>query len=62
MPAFSQNLDQSLRRAAALAEQWCDECATPKHLLLALTEDPDATRVMRVCNINLQKLPYKVVA
>ena len=42
MLTFSQNLDQSLRRAAALAEQWHHECATPEHLLLALTDDPDA--------------------
>jgi ATP-dependent Clp protease adapter protein ClpS len=62
MPAFSQNLDQSLKRAAELAEQWCHECTTPEHLLLALTEDPDATRVMRACNVDLQKLRDAILA
>jgi len=56
MPTFSQNLDQSLRRAAALAEQWRHECATPEHVLLALTDDPDAARVMQACNVDLKKL------
>jgi ATP-dependent Clp protease adapter protein ClpS len=62
MPAFSQNLDQSLRRAAALAERWCHECTMPEHLLLALTEDPDATRVMQACNVDLQKLRDGILA
>ena len=62
MPAFSQNLDQSLRRAAALAERWGHECATPEHLLLALTDDPDAARVMQACNVDLQKLRDAILA
>jgi len=62
MPTFSQNLDQSLRQAAALAEQWRHECATPEHLLLALTDDPDAARVMQACNVDLQKLRDAILA
>jgi ATP-dependent Clp protease adapter protein ClpS len=62
MPAFSQNLDQSLRRAAALAERWRQECTTPEHLLLALTDDPDAARVMQACNVDLQKLRDAILA
>jgi ATP-dependent Clp protease adapter protein ClpS len=62
MPTFSQNLDQSLRQAAALAEQWRHECATPEHLLLALTDDPDAARVMQACNVDLQKLREAILA
>jgi ATP-dependent Clp protease adapter protein ClpS len=62
MPTFSQNLDQSLRRAAELAEQWRHECATPEHLLLSLTDDPDAARVMQACNVDLQKLREAILA
>jgi len=62
MPTFSQNLDQSLRQAAALAEQWRHECATPEHLLLALTDDPDAAGVMQTCNVDLQKLRDAILA
>jgi ATP-dependent Clp protease adapter protein ClpS len=62
MPTISQNLEQSLRRAAALAEQWRHECATPEHLLLALTDDPDAARVMQACNVDLQKLRDAILA
>ena len=62
MPAFSQNLDQSLRRATGLAERWRHERATPEHLLLALTDDPDATRVMQACNVDLQKLRHAILA
>jgi ATP-dependent Clp protease adapter protein ClpS len=56
VPTFSRDLDQSLRRAAALAERRRHECATPEQLLLALTDDPDAARVMQACNVDLQKL------
>ena len=62
MPAFSQNLHQSLRWAAALAERWRHESATPEHLLLALTDDPDAARVMQACNVDLQKLREAILA
>jgi ATP-dependent Clp protease ATP-binding subunit ClpA len=62
MPTFSQNLDQSLRRAEALAEQWRHECATPEHVLLALTDDPDAARVMQACNVDLKKLRDAILA
>src|SRR5215469_2908810 len=62
MPTFSQNLDQSLRLAAELAEQWRHECATPEHLLLSLTDDPDAARVMQACNVDLQKLRDAILA
>jgi ATP-dependent Clp protease adapter protein ClpS len=62
MPTFSQNLDQTLKEAAALADQWRHECATPAHLLLALTDDPDAARVMQACNVDLQKLREAILA
>src|SRR5262249_41100559 len=56
MPALSQSLSQTLRRADALAERQSHEDATLEHLLLALTEDPDAARTMQACNVDLEKL------
>ena len=56
MPALSQSLDQSLRRALAIAEERRHQYATDGHLLLALTDDPDGAAVMRACNIDLDQL------
>jgi hypothetical protein len=44
----SPDLDRSLRRAVAIAAARQHGPATPEHLLLALTEDPDATAVMQL--------------
>jgi ATP-dependent Clp protease adapter protein ClpS len=60
MPTFSQSLDQSLRRALAIAEERGEQYATDGHLLLALTDDPDAAAVMRACNVNLEQLRREV--
>ncbi|HEY2532426.1 MAG TPA: ATP-dependent Clp protease adaptor ClpS [Xanthobacteraceae bacterium] len=60
--AFSQNLSQSLWRAVALAERRSHEGAAPKHLLLALTDDPDAAPVMQACNVDLEKLRGAILA
>lgn len=53
---LSQHLDRSLHRALALAVEKRHEFATVEHLLLALTEDPDATAVLRACAVNIDKL------
>ncbi|AVM75199.1 ATP-dependent Clp protease ATP-binding subunit ClpA [Magnetospirillum gryphiswaldense] len=53
---LSQNLEQSLRRALALAAERRHEYATLEHLLLALTEDNDALAVMRACNVDVGRL------
>src|SRR5215467_2074753 len=56
MSILSQNLHQSILRALRIAgEHWYDR-ATPEHLLLALTDDPDAAPVMRACNVDLEQL------
>ena len=62
MPAFSHNLEQSLHRALALANERHHEYATLEHLLLALIEDQDAAAVMRACNVDLKKLRRSVIA
>jgi ATP-dependent Clp protease ATP-binding subunit ClpA len=56
MPTFSRNLEQSLNRALALANERHHEYATLEHLLLALVDDPDAAVVMRACNVDIDKL------
>src|SRR5262250_826184 len=56
MPTFSRNLEQSLHRALALANERHHEYATLEHLLLALIDDQDASAVMRACNVDLDKL------
>ena len=56
MPSFSRPLEETLHRAVALANARSHEYATLEHLLLALTEDPDALAVMRACGVNLDAL------
>jgi ATP-dependent Clp protease ATP-binding subunit ClpA len=56
MPTFSRNLEQSLHRALALANERRHEYATLEHLLLALLDDQDAAAVMRACNVDVDKL------
>ncbi|HEX2524680.1 MAG TPA: ATP-dependent Clp protease ATP-binding subunit ClpA [Geminicoccus sp.] len=53
---LSRNLEKSLRRALALANAKQHEYATLEHLLMALTEDPDAMAVMKACAVDLDRL------
>src|SRR3974390_3026525 len=62
MPTFSRNLEQSLHRALALANERHHEYATLEHLLLALLDDQDAAAVMRACNVDLDKLRRRLTA
>ncbi len=56
MPSFSRNLEQSLHRALAIANERHHEYATLEHLLLSLTEDGDAGAVLRACSVDLEVL------
>ena len=56
MPSFSRNLEQSLHRALAAANERKHEYATLEHLLLSLTDDTDAAAVMRACSVDLDAL------
>ena len=56
MPAISQNLENSLHGALALANEYHHEYATLEHLLYALTDDDDAVAVMRACGVELEAL------
>ena len=53
---LSHNLEQSLHRALAHANERRHEFATLEHLLLALAEDQDAVAVMRACGVKVDKL------
>ncbi len=56
MPSFSRNLEQTLHRALAVANERHHEYATLEHLLLSLTEDTDAAAVLRACSVDLEVL------
>ena len=56
MPSFSRNLEQSLHRALAAANERRHEYATLEHLLLALVDDHDAAAVMKACSVDLDAL------
>jgi ATP-dependent Clp protease ATP-binding subunit ClpA len=56
MPAFSRNLEHTLRHAQVSASDRREERVTLEHLLLALTDDPDAAAIMRACGVDLGKL------
>jgi ATP-dependent Clp protease ATP-binding subunit ClpA len=56
MPSFSRNLEQTLHRALAIANERHHEYATLEHLLFSLTEDGDAAAVMRACSVDLDLL------
>ncbi len=56
MPSFSRQLEESLHRAVAYANQRKHEYATLEHLLLSLVDDEDAAGVMRACEVELSSL------
>jgi ATP-dependent Clp protease ATP-binding subunit ClpA len=53
LPSFSRNLEETLHRAVAYANQRKHEYATLEHLLLSLTDDEDAAGVMSACDVDL---------
>ncbi|MBU2958376.1 ATP-dependent Clp protease ATP-binding subunit ClpA [Paracoccus sp. 1_MG-2023] len=61
MPSFSTSLEQAIHQALALANEHKHELATLEHLLLALTEEPEAVKVMRACNVDLEELRKTLV-
>jgi ATP-dependent Clp protease ATP-binding subunit ClpA len=58
---LSRNLEKTLHRALAYANERRHEYATLEHLLLALTEDQDAMAVLRACTVDLDKLRRDVL-
>ena len=53
---LSRNLEQTLHRALNIAGEYRHEFATLEHLLLSLSEDPDAVSVFRACDVDLEKI------
>jgi len=53
---LSRNLEQTLHRALAIANEKKHEFATLEHLLLALTNDQDAMAVLRACGVDLDDI------
>ncbi len=60
MAMLSKNLEMSLHRALAIAREYHHEYATLEHLLLALSEDPDASAVLRGCGGSLVDLRHSL--
>jgi ATP-dependent Clp protease ATP-binding subunit ClpA len=56
LPSFSRQLEESLHRAVAYANQRKHEYATLEHLLLSLIDDEEAAGVMRACDVELGAL------
>ncbi len=56
MPSFSNTLEQAIHAALAIANARKHELATLEHLLLALTDESDAAKVMRACGVDLDIL------
>jgi ATP-dependent Clp protease ATP-binding subunit ClpA len=52
VPSFSRHLEETLHRAVGYANDRKHEYATLEHLLLALADDPEASGVMRACNVD----------
>ena len=61
MPSFSTTLEQAIHGALALANARRHELATLEHLLMALTDEPDAARVMRACGVDRRIIRLKLV-
>jgi len=53
---LSANLEQTLHRALAYANERRHEYATLEHLCLALLEDTDSAAVLRACGVDLDRL------
>ena len=61
MPSFSRNLEETLHRAVAYANQRRHEYATLEHLLLSLIDDQEAAGIMRACDVELPTLKKNLI-
>jgi hypothetical protein len=55
-PRFSSELERTLQRALAHGDARKHQYTTCEHLLLALTDDPNASKAMHACNVDLTAL------
>lgn len=56
MPSFSSSLESAIHKSLGFANERHHELATLEHLLLALTDEVDASRVLLACGADLQGL------
>ena len=56
MPSFTTTLEHSIHAAVALANSKSHEFATLEHLLLTLIDEPDAQRVLKACDVDVEIL------
>ena len=56
MPSFSDTLEKAIHVALAHSNSLKHELATLEHLLLALTDEPEASKVLKACNVDLGSL------
>jgi Glyoxalase superfamily protein/Clp amino terminal domain, pathogenicity island component len=61
-PRFSAELELTLRRALAHANERKHEYSTLEHLLLALIDDADASAVMKACEVDLDTLNERLTS
>ncbi len=59
---LSAHLEKTLHRALGYANTRKHELVTLEHLLLALTEDPDAMSVLRACGMDIKELQEEIIA
>jgi len=60
MPSFARELEQTLHNALTAASTRHHEYATLEHLLLALTDDDHASKVMTACGVDIDELKETV--
>jgi len=53
---LSKNLENAMQRSIHLAKHYKHSQATIEHLLLALTEDPDASSALSACAVNVNEI------
>ena len=57
---LSSELEETLRQALASRAELNHEFCTLEHLLFALLEDPDAQKVLRACDVDIDELTEAV--
>jgi len=62
VPSFTNTLEAAIHAALAHANARRHELATLEHLLLALIDEPDAAKVMKACNVDLDTLRKTLVS
>jgi ATP-dependent Clp protease ATP-binding subunit ClpA len=61
VPSFSSTLENAIHAALALANDRRHEFATLEHLLLSLLDEPEASRVLNACSVDVDELRSTLV-